>query len=75
MATTVHLNGSLQDDGKESVRYQGYIVDLMDRISSFLGLPYHLSPVSDGEYGHQTTDSSWNGMIRKIIDRVGPVKN
>ena len=71
-----HFNSSSDHDESvpvpdpAEVRYEGYIVDLLDRISAFLGLPYSLSPVEDGEYGQQTIESGWNGLVRRLIDRV-----
>lgn len=52
----------------DSVRYEGFIVDLMDRICLDLGLRYLLQPTQ--EYGHQNADGTWNGMIRQLIDKV-----
>ena len=50
--------------------FEGYIVDLLDRICQLLGLRYQLAPAPDGEYGQQATDGFWNGMIRQLVDRV-----
>ena len=58
--------------GGQSVRYDGYVVDLLDRICQMLGLKYDLSPVEDGEYGQQGIDGTWNGMIRELLEKVGP---
>src|SRR6218665_2828321 len=52
------------------VRYEGFIVDLMDSVCSELGLRYQMTPTADGEYGHQTTDGSWNGMVNQLINKV-----
>lgn len=57
--------------GDQSVRYHGYIVDLLDRICQMLGLKYDLLPVEDGEYGQQGVDGTWNGMIRELLEKVG----
>ena len=60
-----HLNIS------DSRRYDGFIVDLMDKVSKTLGFRYQLTPVADGRYGYRQTDGSWDGMVGELTGKVG----
>ena len=51
-------------------RYQGYLVDLMDRISQIVGFKYQFVPVADGKYGHKSADGIWDGMIGELVNEV-----
>lgn len=51
-------------------RYQGYLVDLVDRMSKHLGFKYQIMPVKDGRYGHQQPDGLWNGMVGELMNEV-----
>jgi hypothetical protein len=58
------------------VKYQGYIVDLVEKLSKMLGFQYTIRPVSDGLYGHRRPDGSWTGMIGEVVNKVWcPEKN
>ena len=52
-------------------RYEGYVVDLLQRLSRLLGFKYIIQPVRDGSYGSRDkTTGRWNGMIKDILDGV-----
>lgn len=48
-------------------RYEGFIVDLMNKISEVLGFEYDLKEVADRRYGSKNADGSWNGMIGEVV--------
>ena len=60
-----------QDQRVGNDRYEGYVVDLLQRLSRLLGFKYIIEPVRDGSYGSRDkTTGRWNGMIKDILDGV-----
>ncbi|KAK6730394.1 hypothetical protein RB195_007079 [Necator americanus] len=51
------------------VTYEGFCVDLLDRLASSLHISYEISIVKDGKYGEPTSSngSEWDGMIGEIL--------
>lgn len=57
--------GKNKFDGK----FEGYVVDLMDEISSILNFTYEIKPSPDGRYGfYDVNRKAWNGMIGDLIN-------
>lgn len=48
-------------------RYEGYCIDLMDKLAKKLQFSYVLKEVSDGQYG-KIQNGSWTGMVRELLD-------
>ena len=57
---------ALQGNG----RYEGYCVDLADKIAEYVGFKYELRIVRDGKYGAKEQDGTWNGMVGELTRRV-----
>ena len=58
-----------------NARFEGYCVDLLERISKELDFEYELYLVPDGKYGDKDSDDkSWNGMVREIVNGVSVLK-
>ncbi|VDM80214.1 unnamed protein product [Strongylus vulgaris] len=62
------------------VTYEGFCVDLLDRLASSLHITYEISIVKDGKYGEPVASNSseWDGMIGEILRgeadmAVGPI--
>jgi len=60
---------------KKGGAYEGYCVELLDRLTTQLGVlgfpfKYELRLVRDNKYGAQLVDESWNGMIGELIRKV-----
>lgn len=51
-------------------RYKGYSIDVLDALSKNLGFKYEVYQAPDGKYGQQLHNSSWNGMIGELINKV-----
>lgn len=52
-------------------QFEGFTVDLLDHLGSFLGFDYEIRIVADGSYGSLNKKTGeWNGMIREVIDGV-----
>ncbi|KAI1287063.1 Glutamate receptor ionotropic, kainate 2 [Halotydeus destructor] len=49
-------------------RFEGYCVDLLEKISNILGFRFELYPVANNAYG-TPKNGQWNGMIRELLDR------
>ena len=57
-------------------RYEGYNLDLVQKISEILGFNYTIRVVEDGKYGsYDKTTDTWNGMIGELLAQVNDVEN
>lgn len=63
------VEGDVQLEG--NARYEGYVVDLINRIKQLLKFKnYELEVVPDGEYGSlNPTTKKWNGLVKHLLDR------
>ncbi|XP_075058941.1 glutamate receptor ionotropic, kainate 2 isoform X2 [Mixophyes fleayi] len=53
--------------GKE--RFEGYCIDLLQKLSEILGFKYEIRLVEDGKYGvKDDATQQWNGMVRELMD-------
>ena len=50
--------------------YQGLCIDLMDKLRETLGFSYRIRLVEDGQFGGQTEDGSWNGLVGELVGHV-----
>jgi len=50
--------------------YEGYIMDLLDRLATKAGFSYIIKLVADNTYGRQLDNGRWNGMIREVMESV-----
>jgi len=51
-------------------RFVGFIPDMLQRLSETVGFRYQIRLVSDGKYGSQRPDGTWNGMIGELTRGV-----
>ena len=52
-------------------RFEGFAVELMDKIAQNLQFEYELYPVPDGQFGSIDENGEWNGMIGEVLNGVG----
>ncbi|XP_012693184.2 glutamate receptor ionotropic, delta-1 [Clupea harengus] len=50
-------------------RYKGFSIDVLDALAKILGFKYEIYQVSDGKYGSQLPNGTWNGMIGELINK------
>lgn len=53
----------------ENDRYEGYCIELLEKISKIIGFNYTIKLVEDGLYGTQNADGTWNGIVQELIDK------
>ena len=54
-----------------NAKYEGFCVDLLEKLSESLSFTYEIYRVPDGNYGSQNKeDGTWNGMIGEILAGV-----
>ncbi|RDD40176.1 Glutamate receptor ionotropic, kainate 1 [Trichoplax sp. H2] len=53
-------------------RYEGFMVDLLNRLSQDLKFKYELHLVPDGQYGAYR-NGSWDGMIKELLDDTADI--
>ncbi|XP_041420570.1 glutamate receptor ionotropic, kainate 2 isoform X3 [Xenopus laevis] len=50
-------------------RFEGYCIDLLEKLSRILGFEYEVRLVEDGKYGAKDDSTQqWNGMVRELMD-------
>ncbi|VDO14545.1 unnamed protein product [Rodentolepis nana] len=49
--------------------YEGFCVDLVEKLSQMIKFKYKMKAVSDGQFGI-IVNGSWNGMIGELLRRV-----
>lgn len=54
-----------------NARYEGYAMDLIDQIASYLGFQYRFELVPENAYGSYNKETKkWNGLIKQLLDHV-----
>lgn len=53
----------------ENGKFEGFCVELLERLSKDLGFTYTIHAVKDGRYGSEV-NGTWDGMIGEIIRNV-----
>ncbi len=48
---------------------EGFIPDLISRLSQDMGFEYEIYIVPDGSYGSLSREGTWNGMIGEVVER------
>ena len=57
--------------GEGNDNYEGFMIELLQKISEKAGFSYRIELVPDGKYGvEQGTSGQWNGMIGQVMERV-----
>lgn len=52
-------------------KYEGFCIDLLQRIASQVGFHYAITLVPDNKYGaYNHTTKQWNGIVRELMDKV-----
>ena len=52
-----------------SGEYEGFCVDLVQKLSEMIKFKYKMKAVSDGQFG-SLVNGSWNGMVGELLRRV-----
>ena len=56
-----------ESDLSGNERYEGYCIDLLNKLAAKLQFKYVIKEVADGRYGNHQ-NGTWNGMIRELLD-------
>ena len=51
-------------------RYEGYCVDLANKVAERVGFNFTIQLVKDGQYGTELDNRTWNGMVGELIREV-----
>jgi hypothetical protein len=54
-------------------KYQGFCIDLLEKISKMCGFNYTIKLVDDGFHGSYV-DGKWNGLVSELIDKVNTTR-
>ncbi len=50
---------------------EGFVVDLVKKMSEIIGFKYRLVVVKDGKYGSPNKDGTYNGVVGELQRNVG----
>lgn len=54
-----------------NARYEGFCIDLLEKIAGMVGFTYRIELVPDGKYGaYDYETGEWNGIVRQLMDKV-----
>jgi len=48
-------------------RYEGYCVDLTEKLSQIVNFTYELRIVKDGKFGAKDSNGNWDGMVGELV--------
>ena len=51
-------------------KYQGFSIDVLDALSSYLGFKYEIYVTPDHTYGSLQPDGTWNGLMGELVFKV-----
>ncbi|KAI8508399.1 Glutamate receptor 2, partial [Branchiostoma belcheri] len=55
--------------GRSTCQYEGYAVDMLEKIAAIVNFTYKIHIVADGKYGSENeTTGKWNGMVGELIE-------
>lgn len=60
----------LDSNGKDTGKFQGYCIDLIDEISKMINFEYEIYVAPDNSFGFMDDNGQWNGMIKELIEKV-----
>ena len=50
--------------------YEGFCIDMLEKLSEIMGFNYRLTLVEDGRFGGQDEDGNWLGLIGDLVNQV-----
>ncbi|CAG0881431.1 unnamed protein product [Darwinula stevensoni] len=50
------------------VRFEGFLVDVVNHLSQTLNFTYEYRIVADGKFGSQNENGSWNGIVGEVMN-------
>lgn len=53
----------------ENDHYEGYCIDLLEKIASICNFTYEIKLVDDGYHG-SFVNGKWNGLVGELIEQV-----
>ena len=48
-------------------RFEGFCIDLLNKIAEYLNFRYELYLVPDEQFGSKRNDGTWSGMVGEIM--------
>lgn len=51
-------------------KYQGFSIDVLESLSTYLGFTYEIYVAPDHKYGRPQENGSWNGLIGELVFKV-----
>lgn len=57
-------------DSPNEPRFEGFCVDLIEKLAELIGFNYTINLVKDSRYGVRLENATWNGIVGELIRRV-----
>ena len=57
-------------NGKGNDNYEGFMIELLQKISERAKFTYRITLAPDGKYGAEETRGQWTGMIGEVMKQV-----
>ncbi len=57
-------------NGKGNDNYEGFMIELLQKISEKAKFTYRITLAPDGKYGAEETRGQWTGMIGEVMKQV-----
>ena len=54
---------------KSNGQFEGFCIDLLNKISQRMNFKYEIYKVPDNTYGSEV-NGTWNGLVRELIEKV-----
>lgn len=51
-------------------KYQGFSIDVLESLSTYLGFTYEMYIAPDHKYGRPQENGTWNGLIGELVFKV-----
>lgn len=51
-------------------KYQGFSIDVLESLSTYLGFTYEIYVAPDQKYGLPLENGTWNGLIGELVLKV-----
>lgn len=53
--------------------YEGYCIDLINRVAELENFQYTIEEVADGRFGDMDDNGTWNGVVKKLKDKEADI--
>jgi ionotropic glutamate receptor len=60
-------------DSEGKALWEGYCIDLLQKLSELMGFDYEIVPPANGEFGKRYPNGTWDGMVGDLAMGVSMI--